>query len=45
MWATDKGHLEMVRLLLKKGANPNIAAKVTVGKSETLYIMLLSMFF
>ena len=31
MWASDRGNIHVVDLLLNKGANPNITSKVCLG--------------
>ena len=32
MWASDRGNIHIVDLLLNKGANPNITSKVYLGE-------------
>lgn len=34
MWAAEKGNIGMVELLLEKGADPNLAAKVCIMVSK-----------
>jgi hypothetical protein len=34
IWAADKGHTEVVKMLLEHGADANLANKVSVGRRE-----------
>ena len=47
MWASDRGNIQIVDLLLNKGANPNITSKVAMSRGEwgsTLAAAILSMY-
>ena len=41
MWASQRGHVETVKILLKYGGDPNLTATVSLHDSKIVNIKLL----